>query len=78
MLLGVLQAKGNFEEAIKMLEEAVRINPQDAEVHYRLGQLLYTHTKRLDEAVAHIKEAAKLDPTLSDPVPQNEQQQENI
>jgi tetratricopeptide (TPR) repeat protein len=56
-----------------MLEEVVRINPQDAEAHYHLGQLLYTHTKRTDEAIAHLREAAKLDPTLSDSIQQNEQ-----
>jgi tetratricopeptide (TPR) repeat protein len=68
-----LQAKGKHDEAIKVFEEALRLNPQDAETHYKLGTLLYAHTTDTERAIYHIQEAAKLDPTLKNSLQKVEQ-----
>ena len=51
-------------EAVSVLQHAVRKNPNDANAHLHLGNLL-SGLGRVDEAVPHWKRASELAPTLS-------------
>jgi tetratricopeptide (TPR) repeat protein len=55
-------------EARKEYESAIALDPSNAEAHYHLGLLLLATGKPKlppDEAVAHIKKAAELSPSVS-------------
>ena len=52
---------GRTEEAEKEYKEAIRINPNLAEVHNNLGNLLY-NLKRFGEAEKEYKEAVRINP----------------
>ena len=52
---------GDPKEAILLLSQAVHVNPQDAEAHQRLGQLMLAQGQR-PEALRHLNYAAQLSP----------------
>lgn len=49
------------ENAIKLYEDALRVQPNYVDAHFYLARLLLS-LNRTDEAVAHLQEAVKLDP----------------
>jgi tetratricopeptide (TPR) repeat protein len=60
--LGIaLGEKGESEDAIKYLREAVRINPQFSSTHFNLGRA-YALQHRMEEAIAEEKESLRLAP----------------
>ena len=57
-----LQSLGRFDEARESYEASLKLDPNFAFTHYSLGDLAWFVDGRLDEAVRHIGEAARLDP----------------
>ena len=55
------ERQGDLGEAILLLSQAVHVNPQDAEAHQRLGQLMFAEGQRA-EALRHLNYAASLSP----------------
>ena len=55
--------QNRFGEAIAQWEEALRINPQVAEIHHNLGNA-YAHQNLPDKAIDSLKQALELDPAL--------------
>jgi Flp pilus assembly protein TadD len=53
--------RGQYEEAIAEAEQAIAVNPNDAEAQFAMGEILL-FTGRSTEAVEHIKRAMTLDP----------------
>lgn len=53
-------SEGQYDNAIKQLNKALRINPRFARAHYALG-LALKFQGRYDEAIAHIQESLRLD-----------------
>ena len=51
-------------EMLEVLKYAIEANPRDAYAHLHIGNL-YGHLGRLEEAAAHWRKAAELDPSLS-------------
>ncbi|HSW40124.1 MAG TPA: tetratricopeptide repeat protein, partial [Acidobacteriota bacterium] len=51
----------NFDEAIRLFEEILKVNPEQADVHARLSIAL-TQVDRLDDAAAAVERAIKLAP----------------
>jgi tetratricopeptide (TPR) repeat protein len=58
---GALLVRGDVDEAIEHLQEAVRIDPSHAEAHSNLGVAL-ARRGRSAEAIDHYREALRLDP----------------
>jgi tetratricopeptide (TPR) repeat protein len=56
-------AEGRYADAEKAYEELRRLSPGTAEVHARLG-LIYFQERKFDQAVASMREAFKLKPSL--------------
>jgi Tfp pilus assembly protein PilF len=56
-----LLAEGKPEQALQLLTEAARMNPQDEDVHYNLG-LVFTRLDRLPEAMQQYEEALRIYP----------------
>lgn len=54
-------SSGKFDQAIKDLEEAKRLNPKDSKTHVNLAQS-YEAKGRLDEAVEEYKASLKVNP----------------
>ena len=52
---------GKYDEAIAQYSEALRINPDDADAHYNLGDAL-RNLGKYDEAAARYSEALRLKP----------------
>ncbi len=52
----------DFHEAVRLLEEVVRLDPSRAEYHRALAQALENNPKWRKEAEAHYREAMKIDP----------------
>jgi Tfp pilus assembly protein PilF len=59
-----LLASGQANEAISVLENATVANPGDAALHANLGTVLVHAPGRIDEGIAHLREAVRLDPAL--------------
>ena len=57
----LLEDRGNFDEAIGHLQEAVRLKPTDAPAWFNLGNACYG-SGRFDEAVAGYQQALRLEP----------------
>lgn len=55
--------QNRFGEAIAQWEEALRMNPQVAEIHHNLGNA-YAHQNLPDKAIESLKQALELDPAL--------------
>lgn len=60
-----LRASGRFDESIEAYRQAVRVEPDFAEAHGRLGRMLLQQSKNLDEAIFELREALRLDPELA-------------
>jgi len=59
--LGILRAASDPKEAVAGFEAALRIKPENPEIHNNLGSVLRT-LGRFDEARARLEEAVRLDP----------------
>ncbi|CAA7623590.1 O-linked N-acetylglucosamine transferase [Candidatus Terasakiella magnetica] len=64
--LALLLVGSNPEAALPGLETAVKLHPRIAELHALLGQCLL-RLNRHDDAVARLKQALEVDPTLTAP-----------
>ncbi len=64
-LAAMLQARGEWEQAVKEYESALRVRPQDAVVNNALGGVLLARG-RLDEAIIHLGAAVKNRPNYFD------------
>ncbi len=64
-LAGAYALKGSVSEAIREYREALRINPEAADVHNNVGVLL-ARQGRLPEAIAAYQEAIRLNPNLAE------------
>jgi len=53
--------KGDYNEAIKQFQEALKLNPGKAEIHYNLG-LTYQAKGLLNEAVEEYRKALEINP----------------
>lgn len=51
----------DYSQAIQLLSNAIRITPDDADLHHDLGSLLQ-HNKQFAEALLHLQTAATLSP----------------
>lgn len=60
-----LHVEGRSDEARTRINAALTANPSNAEAHYYLGRV-DLDKKKYDDAVTHLKEAAKLDAKLPD------------
>ena len=54
---------GRVPDAVRLLEEAVRLGPRDATAHYNLAHALAA-AGRLDEAERHFRDAVRLQPSF--------------
>jgi hypothetical protein len=59
---GEAEGRGDYERAVKLLEEAITVNPKAAALYNRLGVVLSIRLKRHDEALAYLKKAIELEP----------------
>ena len=50
-------------KSIEALKQAIRINPDDAEAHYNLGNIYYK-SSMYEEAIDEFKQAIRIDPDL--------------
>jgi Flp pilus assembly protein TadD len=50
-----------FDEAIRHLEQSLRLNPNNADAHNELGALL-ANRGEIAEAIPHFEQALRLDP----------------
>jgi len=66
-LAAALVGAGHREEAVQPLVQNVRMNPSDAGSHANLGVVLVTTPGHLDEGIAELREALRINPKL-DPV----------
>jgi len=69
--LGVaLQRVGRTAEAVPHLEAAIRLEPDNpvlvANAHYIIGDILRHDPARLDDAIAHLREAARRKPLVAE------------
>jgi hypothetical protein len=58
----IAEGKGDLKKAVKLLEDAIEVNPKAGPLYNRLGVILATRLKRFDEALAHLKRAVELEP----------------
>jgi len=56
------EGKGDYQKAVKLLEQAIAINPRAGALYNRLGVVLSIRLKRHEEALAHLKRAIELEP----------------
>ena len=56
------EGKGDYEKAVKLLNDAVEIAPKAAALRNRLGVVLSIRLKRHEEALAQLKLAIELEP----------------
>jgi tetratricopeptide (TPR) repeat protein len=62
--------EGNYEQAIKLAQEAIAKNPKDAEAHFQLG-VSYSYLDSVALAYDHFTKAKELDPEKSADVDNN-------
>ncbi len=62
-LANFLTDTGKVEQAVPLLRESLKTNPQHAELHWELGYA-YRHAGMLKESVAECEQARQLDPTV--------------
>lgn len=58
----VLKEQGRLKEALSVLDEGLRLNPNDATLHLNRGLLLQEGYARFDDALVDIRKAQFLDP----------------
>jgi hypothetical protein len=63
--LEVHQEQGDFQAVLAELQQLAALRPADVRLRYRLG--LYTAAAQPEEALAHLAQAADLDPALKPP-----------
>jgi hypothetical protein len=56
------EGRGDYEKAVKLLEEAIAINPKAAALRNRLGVVLSIRLKRHSEALDQLRVAIELEP----------------
>ncbi|MBI1945337.1 MAG: tetratricopeptide repeat protein [Deltaproteobacteria bacterium] len=56
------EGRGSYDDAIRLLEEAIEIAPRAAALRNRIGVVLSVRLKRHDEALAQLKVAIELEP----------------
>jgi tetratricopeptide (TPR) repeat protein len=64
-LAGVLAYQGRVPEAIQVFEKALRISPDDANGHSRLGFAL-VRTGKIPEAIEHYEQALRINPDYAE------------
>lgn len=57
------EGRGDFEEAVQLLEAALKIKPNFAQIWNRLGVVQATRLKRYDRALECVQRAMELDPS---------------
>ncbi len=57
-----LASRGQLDQALQEFEKAVEINPSFVAAHCNLGTMLYYSQARVQDALAHWREALRLDP----------------
>lgn len=57
-----LTDRKHHQDAVRFLENAVQLDPNQAEYHLELGKLLTRNPRRRDEAETRMRRAAELDP----------------
>jgi predicted Zn-dependent protease len=55
------QAAGEPDKALEAFEEELRLNPNDAYAHYKVGAVMLDQNKP-DKALPHLKRSVELDP----------------
>ena len=60
----LLVVEGQYDQAMPHLEKALAVKPDLVEAHYYLGALLYYSQARTQEALAHWREALRVDPNF--------------
>jgi tetratricopeptide (TPR) repeat protein len=60
----VLAVEGQYDQAIPHLQKALAIKPDLVEAHYYLGASMYFSSGRTQEALAHWREALRVDPNF--------------
>jgi Flp pilus assembly protein TadD len=60
-LAWIYYQKGNYASARDLLEDAIKVAPNDANIHYHLG-MTYAKLSNSTDAVTHLKKAAALAP----------------
>jgi tetratricopeptide (TPR) repeat protein/mono/diheme cytochrome c family protein len=64
--LGAAYLRANrIPDAVRTLQEAIRLSPRDATAHYNLAHALAA-SNRAEEAVDHFREAARLQPSFAE------------
>jgi tetratricopeptide (TPR) repeat protein len=53
---------GDADKAISEYREALKLNPNNFQAHYRLGFLLYNVTKEYEQGMAHYAKAIRINP----------------
>ena len=61
----LLVVEGQYDQAMPHLEKALAIKPDLVEAHYYLGASLYYSQARAQEALAHWREALRVDPNFA-------------
>ena len=59
---GAAEGRGEYEEAVRLLEEAIGLAPETASLRNRLGVVLAVRLKRYEEALEQLKRAVELEP----------------
>ena len=60
----LLAVEGQYDQAIPHLKKALALKPDLVEAHYYLGSSLYFSSGRTQEALAHWREALRVDPNF--------------
>ena len=57
--------QGDYDEAVKHLTRALELNPQNADAHFNLANVLQSRGE-LNEAMVHYREALKINPGMAE------------
>ena len=59
-----------YKESIPILEEAIRLDPNNADIHHTLG-LTYIKIKHYQKAITHLEKALSIKPNFTKSDPKN-------